>query len=794
MARSLEEFIILKRISLRYLLARESRLIALGKRPVNKKIANFLKTHEESSVWSSFSDTLGEDLTKNLNVYEWRLHEQIAENNKPRTYRLDSASKSILTRYEMSLRGEMTEAPIVRVEHGELQGRVAASPTGKYFYSFQGIPYAKPPLGSLRFKDPQPLEPWEGIRDATTEGNVSAQIDPTTKQYVGDENCLFLNVYTNNLDGAFLPVMVYIHGGGFRFGSGNSSFHGCDYLVEKDVVVVTINYRCGPLGFLCLNTPDVPGNAGLKDMVQAIRWVKENIQNFGGNPGNLTLFGESCGGVATSILTASPLTKNLISKAIIQSGTALNSWGYQKNPIENARNLAQVLGFEAETVDEILDFLSACSVKDITEAGEKMTPPELFFEKGSNVFAAVVEQEFPGTEAVLTEAFISVLTSGRAAEVPIMIGSTALEFTFERTSDDLQVFIPEDLNIERNTEESINIAEKIKELYFKGKDLGVESLNEYFELLSDKLVNIDIHRYIQYLVNATNKPIYSYKFDYVGELNISKKLLSTLGLKHAGHMDELGYLFKNDLQNEVEPTPEDVKMRERMVSLWTNFAKSGNPTPDENHYLTVTWLPVTKDNLYYLNLGSELSLGTNLNKEKMDFWDDLYSKHFRIWEQPKTNTVEVQRTEITETVVPPVVALIEVPVAIPVVVPEENIGDQASDPETPPQVVADEGPREINIVDQSATGLVQETVVETGTIAEQEIVPEEPIIVETQVNGNSNGDVRKPRPSNEIKMVQQANGVPKDVIRANDPPEDDLPKNIGVNKFVNFFESLGGKK
>lgn len=699
--------------------------------------------------------------------------------------------------------GKMTEAPTVRVEHGEVQGRVVTSPSGKWYYSFQGIPYAKPPLGSLRFKDPQPLEPWEGVRDATTEGNISAQIDPFTKEYVGDENCLFLNVYTTNLDGAFLPVMLFIHGGGFKFGSGNSSQYGGDFLVEKDVVVVTINYRCGPLGFLCLNTPEVPGNAGFKDMVQAIRWVKDNIQHFGGNPGNLTLFGESCGGVATSLLTASPLTKNLINKAIIQSGTALNSWGYQKNPIENARNLAQLLGSEAESVDEILDFLSASSVKDITEAGRKLAPLELFYEKGGNVFAAVIEKEFPDTEAFLTEAFIDILTSGRVAQVPIMIGSTALEFTYEHIGEDLQVFIPEDLNIERNTEEAVEIAEEIKRLYFKDKEIGLESLNEYFELLSDKLVNIDTHRYVQYLVNATNKPIYYYKFDYVGELNNSRKVTSTLALKRAAHTDELGYLFKNDLQNEVEPTPQDVKMRERMLRLWTNFAKSGNPTPDdENDYLTVTWRPVTKDNLYYLNLGPELSLDTNPDKEKMDFWDGLYNKYYRIWEHPKTNNEEVQRTEKNE---------IEVPAVVPDVV-SEVVEDQAPDPEVPTPVSVDDGPREINIVDQNATGLIQETVVETATIPEPEIVSEPPIetpteapvevhieapkVVENQVqiNGNSNGDVRKPRPSNEIKMVQQSNGIPKDVIRANDPPEDDLPKNIGVNKFVNFFESLGGKK
>lgn len=395
------------------------------------------------------------------------------------------------------------------------------------------------------------------------------------KQFVGDENCLFLNVYTPNLDGAFLPVMVFIHGGGFKFGSGNTSLYGADYLVEKDVVVVTINYRCGPLGFLCLNTPDVPGNAGLKDMVAAIRWVKANIQNFGGNSGNLTIFGESAGGVAVSLLTASPLSKNLISKAIIQSGTALNSWALQKRPIDNARALAKALGCDSENLDELLEFLTTTPVREIVAASEKLHPMEKFYEWDVNSFSIVIEKEFPGVESVLTESFVDLLTSGRVADIPVMIGSTTLEFATLMPNDELRTFIPDDFKLEWNSEEALELAAKIKSVYFKSAHIGMESLEEFSQLLSDKLIALDTHRYVRYLLQVAKKPIYYYKFDYVGELNMSGKLMQSLGLKHAGHMDELGYLFKNIFQSDVEPTAQDVKMRERMLRLWTNFAKSG---------------------------------------------------------------------------------------------------------------------------------------------------------------------------------------------------------------------------
>lgn len=416
------------------------------------------------------------------------------------------------------------------------------------------------------------------MRDCTAEGNVCAQFDPITYQsYIGDENCLFLNVYTPNLDGEFLPVMIFIHGGGYQFGSGNTRMYGPDYLVDRDVVLVTINYRCNALGFLCLNTPEVPGNAGLKDMVQAIRWVKSNIHKFGGNSSNITIFGESAGGAAVSTLTASPLTKDLISKAVIQSGTALSSWTSHQNPLKDAMDLVKELGCESEDVDEILEFLTTTPVRELVEAANKLNSIELFLEKGQNRFVPVIEKEFPGVEAVLTESFIDVLTSGRTSNVPIMIGQTTLEFTNKPKNYELDNFVPSCFNLEKDSEDAAAIMNDLKRLYFSTTEIGPENHYEYSHLLSDKLICVDTYRYIRYLVQVSNKPIYYYNFDYVGELNIMKILSpeKDFKLKYAAHADELGYLFKNYLQEKVQPTSQDIKMRERMIRLWTNFAKTG---------------------------------------------------------------------------------------------------------------------------------------------------------------------------------------------------------------------------
>jgi hypothetical protein len=220
----------------------------------------------------------------------------------------------------------------------------------------------------------------------------------------------------------------------------------------------------------------------------------------------------------------------------------------------------------------------------------------------------------------------------------------------------------------------------------------------------------------------------------------------------------------------------------------------------------VTWLPVTHDNLYYLNLASELSLGSN--KEKMDFWDEIYSKHFIIWKQSKENHEEAVRRvqppvviETSEEPQPllvvdapeePQLKIVEEPAPISVIesnVEEKNVQTHVKVVENETQVqVAENVQTHVKVVENVQT---QVKVVENVETHVKVIEHSETETV--HVNGNSNG-VKNLRTSNEIKMVNHANGAPKEVIRANDPPEDDLPKNIGVNKFVNFFESLGGKK
>lgn len=266
---------------------------------------------------------------------------------------------------------------IVEVRQGELEGKESKSIlTGNTYYSFLGIPYAKPPIGKLRFQNPEPSEKWVGLYDATFERDVCLQKDLfPPHSYIGSENCLFLSVDTPQIPSEVkVPkaVMVWFHGGGFACGYATQEFYGSDYLMNCDVIVVRVHYRLHVFGFLNLGLPDCPGNAGLKDQTLAIKWVKENIASFGGDPNNITIFGESAGGSSVHYQVISPLTKGLFSKAIIQSGSALSSWAITHDYKNSAEELGDRLDFTGTTNEQLLHFLKLQSGEDLARHADEM--------------------------------------------------------------------------------------------------------------------------------------------------------------------------------------------------------------------------------------------------------------------------------------------------------------------------------------------------------------------------------------------------------------------------------------
>lgn len=184
---------------------------------------------------------------------------------------------------------------VVETEYGPVKGVQKASTLGRDYFSFRAIPYMKAPTGKLRFRDAQAPDKWIEPKDVSGDRPSYLSYNRMTGEVDGEEDAGIVSVFTPYLKREPLPVAIYIHGGGFQFSYGHFDILGCDYLLQKDILLVTINYRVGPIGFLSLSDPNlnIPGNAGLKDQVAALKWVQRNIANFGGDPHNVTVFGTS---------------------------------------------------------------------------------------------------------------------------------------------------------------------------------------------------------------------------------------------------------------------------------------------------------------------------------------------------------------------------------------------------------------------------------------------------------------------------------------------------------------------
>ena len=307
------------------------------------------------------------------------------------------------------------ELPVVKVEGGLVQGILSENPS---VVVYKGIPYAAPPVGELRWKAPQPVKPWEGVRVCDKWGAPSLQDPHTPGGYTeefffdGDpefsEDCLYLNIWAP-AGGENLPVTLWIHGGAFRAGWGfEPEMDGTEWAAHGGILV-TCNYRLGVLGFLAhplLSAESgVSGNYGLLDQIAALKWVRDNIAAFGGDPSRITIMGQSAGAMSVQALCASPLSKDLIAGAIIQSGGGISA-----RQLTTSRTLP-----EAEAAGKAaMDAAGLFTLEQMREA----TPEQILAIRYPGFIAPVTDGY------VLPETFSEAALAGRIADVPYMIGCT----------------------------------------------------------------------------------------------------------------------------------------------------------------------------------------------------------------------------------------------------------------------------------------------------------------------------------------------------------------------------------
>ncbi|KAK0076648.1 hypothetical protein PV325_005056, partial [Microctonus aethiopoides] len=520
--------------------------------------------------------------------------------------------------------------PIVKVNQGKLRGVYEKNLNGKNFIVFRGVPYAKPPVGNLRFKDPEPLESWSGIRDAVAFSDRCAQQDWFTRAIVGSDDCLYLNVYTPTLNPSEpKAVMVWIHGGAFIFGSGEDDMYGPDYLIEKDIVLVTINYRLGIFGFLNAEDEEAPGNQGLKDQVQALRWIQQNISQFGGDPNNVTIFGESAGGASVHYLTISPLTQGdynlfnidmneklfmmeelslgLFHKAIIQSGVAINPWASSpKSPMESVTKLAAVLDKDISDVKEFINYLRTLDISCLIEAEAKIR------NRQDKILA--IHPFIPSIDSKAKNPFLSIQLNEaikNGIKVPSMCGYMSHEgiIVIAGMNDDMYNEInadPENLLIHPTAKKILNkynlTVNDVKQFYFGDEKMSSKNIEKIVDALSTIHFILGIHDVIDIQSKVPDVPMYIYKFEYEVETSLLKKFLN-VDVKGTCHGEEMSFLFYQKLTKLFDkpiaiPGSIEHNFIEKFTRMWTDFAKTGNPTPKLTNEIPVEWKPIDNSDGY----------------------------------------------------------------------------------------------------------------------------------------------------------------------------------------------------
>lgn len=254
----------------------------------------------------------------------------------------------------------------VTTTQGKLLGKKVHYANGVQLCAFKGIPYAVPPIGPLRFKPPIPIEKQDNAQECFKDGNECLQLTFSHKFILGSEDCLYLNIYTPSLQGEKYPVMIWLHGGGYAHGSGSENRYSPEYLVAKGVIVVTINSRLGPFGFLSCPEAGIMGNAGLKDQQLALKWISKNITSFGGDPNNVTLFGQSSGASAVHLHLLNQQSRQYFHKTILQSGNAIMDWAFNDNPTIRALQIATIIkGSPVTCFDDVAELLNNANGEDL---------------------------------------------------------------------------------------------------------------------------------------------------------------------------------------------------------------------------------------------------------------------------------------------------------------------------------------------------------------------------------------------------------------------------------------------
>ncbi|XP_053345548.1 liver carboxylesterase-like [Clarias gariepinus] len=553
---------------------------------------------------------------------------------------LERKHYAFITQTLPRLKHETKDDPIVQIKYGTLKGeRVTAIGKDTVVYSYLGVPFAKPPVGPLRFTAPQPAEQWQGIKDATKQPymciqNRKATIDLFANETLNtevpevSEDCLYLNIYTPAKPGenTKLPVMVWIHGGGLSIGSA-STYDGSVLSAYQNVVVVLIQYRLGLFGFFSTGDEHAPGNYGLLDQVAALQWVQENIHSFGGDPGSVTIFGESAGGASVSFLLLSPLSTGLFHRAIAESGTATMK-GIVGNPLPVAQLLANRSGCDISSTQKIAQCIKRWSTEDAIALSK-----ETLFQR----FVVTVDKTF------LPKPVEELLQNQEFHKVPLMTGLTNDEFgwlmpNFLAPSGWMDGMNKEQILASMTPFTSETHPQWINELlveeYLGSTADPIKNRDGYKELMADMIFLIPTLTLAK-AHKAGGAPVYLYEFQQAPSIFQANRP-SFVG---ADHTDELVFVFglcfgNAHVKATTSLTKKENELCRTVMAYWGNFARTGSP----NGPGLTPW-PEFGAEAEYLGIGLDQKPGKNLKKERYIF---MTEKLPELVAAAQTNTEHVE--------------------------------------------------------------------------------------------------------------------------------------------------------
>ncbi|XP_050597151.1 esterase E4-like isoform X3 [Bombus affinis] len=558
----------------------------------------------------------------------------------------------------------------VTTRFGQVQGLLSRSTRGRLVAHYLGIPFAQPPVDDLRFRSPRPwISNWTETFLATEYAPICVQVNERGR-FIGEEDCLYLNVYVpliseENGDGyeetSALPVMVYVHGGMYATNGGNNRQVPPEYMMDQDVIVVSIQYRLNILGFFATATKHNPGNNGLKDIVMALRWVQENIRCFNGDPNVVTLWGHSAGASAVHLLAITNKTEGLFNRYIVQSGVATSPTALL--PAHWIRMYSLVSAASVGCLPQSEEKYTTTAQPNVTREQEQNDEGELSEEQEEEmmrclrkldvrsfrntmdyhivrwsghccIFAPTIEEE--SDDAIVTVHPLTAMKQRLFRDIPAIIGVTKDEGLMKSIAiltnpiaedeilNDFETYLLYLLEYRAMSNDTLDA---LKNFYFDNNVTLSTLRRNITEIIGDALVVWPTYETLKYQSNLMNSNTYLYVFSYEG--TFSATFAFTPGVpRHFGvsHVDDLNYLlpiFNKEFEDYMlHNTENDITMINIMTEMWASFATKGVPEA-----WRVTPWPDYKESQKFLQIGvgklPEITIESEFFPERMAFWEEL---------------------------------------------------------------------------------------------------------------------------------------------------------------------------